>query len=84
MATASVDSADAALMKAPVGKDNRADVEMMKADLAGARTSLDAVRQAITAEDYINARQQAESIKEKADQIVNDVQMARDKMHGGH
>jgi hypothetical protein len=82
MAAAMVDSADALLMHAPVGKDNRADVEMMKADLSGAKTNLDAVRTAITQEDYIGARSQAEAITAKATQIINDVHAAMEKMGG--
>jgi len=82
MATAAVDSANTMLATAPVGKDNRADVEMMKADLAGAQSSLEQVRQAIDQEDYLGARSQAESIMEKANQISSDVQMAKDKMRG--
>lgn len=83
MATAAVDSAKTMLAKAPVGKDNKADVEMMKADLTGAETNLEQVRQAIAQEDYFGAKSQADAIQTKAMQIVNDVQMAMDKMKGG-
>jgi len=83
-ATAAVDSAKAMLNTAPVGKDNRADVEMMKTDLAGAETNLEQVRQAIAQEDYLGAKSQADAIRDKAMQIVNDVQMAKDKMAGRH
>jgi hypothetical protein len=83
MATAAVDSAKVMLDRAPVGKDNRADVEMMKTDLAGAETNLESVRQAIAQEDYIGAKQQADAIRDKSMQIVNDVNAAMEKVRGG-
>jgi hypothetical protein len=82
-ATAAVDSAETVLATAPVGKDNRADVEMMKADLTGARTNLTQVQAAITSEDYFGARSQAEAITAKANEIINAVMMAKEKMMGG-
>lgn len=82
MAVAMVDSAKVMLDKAPVGKDNRADVEMMKADLTGAETNLEQVRTAIAQEDYFGARSQAEAITQKAQQILSEVQMAMEKMGG--
>jgi hypothetical protein len=83
MATAAVDSANTVLMSAPVGKDNRADIEMMKADLTGAQSSLEDVRTAIAQEDYLGARQTAETINSKAMQIISEVEMARMKVRGG-
>jgi hypothetical protein len=82
-ATSAVDSAKVMLDRAPVGKDNRADVEMMKTDLAGAETNLEQVRQAIAQEDYLGAKSQADAIRDKAMQIVNDVNAAMEKMRGG-
>ena len=61
-ATAMVDSANVVLASAPTGKDNRADVEMMKADITGAQANLEQVRTAIANEDYFGARSQAEAI----------------------
>jgi hypothetical protein len=81
-ATAAVDSAKTMLDRAPVGKDNRADVEMMKTDLAGAETNLESVRQAIAQEDYLGAKSQADAIRDKAMQIVNDVTAAMEKVGG--
>lgn len=83
MAVAMVDSAKVVLGSAPVGKDNRADVEMMKADLTGAETNLEQVRTAITNEDYFGARSQAEAITAKSNEIINSVMMAKEKMMGG-
>lgn len=82
MAVAMVDSAKVMLDKAPVGKDNRADVEMMKADLTGAETNLEQVRTAIAQEDYFGARSQAEAIVQKSQQIISEVNMAMEKMGG--
>lgn len=82
-ATAAVDSAKTVLAKAPVGKDNRAEVDMMKTDLAGAETNLEQVKTAIAQEDYLGAKSQADAIRDKAMQIVNDVNAAMEKMHGG-
>lgn len=82
MAVAAVDSAKTVLAKAPVGKDNRADVERMKADLAGAETALEGVRTAIASEDFYGAKQKADDIRNQSMTIVNDVQAAMDKMRG--
>lgn len=83
MATAAVDSAKVVLATAPVGKDNKADVERMKADLAGAETALEGVRQAISSEDFYGAKQKADDIKNQSMTIVNDVNAAIEKMRGG-
>lgn len=81
-ATAAVDSAKTMLGKAPTGKDERAAVEMMKSDIAGAETSLEEVRQAIAQEDYFGAKAKAEAIQAKAMQVVTDVNAAIEKRKG--
>lgn len=82
MAAAAVDSAKTMLAKAPTGKDERAAVEAMKSDIAGAETSLEEVRQAIAQEDYFGAKAKADAIQQKAMQVVNEVNAAIERMGG--
>jgi len=82
MATAAVDSAKTMLAKAPTGKDEKAAVETMKSDIAGAETSLEEVRQAIAQQDYFGAKAKAEAIQQKAMQVVTDVTAAIERVGG--
>lgn len=75
-AKAAFDEAKALLDKAPRGKGTRADIEAMKADLAGLETMLTEVQTAIDGEDYFGAKDKALSIKEKAAAIAEQVKAA--------
>jgi hypothetical protein len=71
--------ADTALMKAPVGKGNKADIEMIKADLANIRGSLDSVPADITAEKFTMARTKLQSIMERTSRIQDEIGKASAK-----
>ena len=70
------DEATALLEKAPKGKGTKADIEAMKADLAGLVNQLTDAQSAFAAEDYLGAKEKAAAIKEKADQIKEQVNAA--------
>ncbi|MDI6697976.1 MAG: DUF4398 domain-containing protein [Candidatus Saccharicenans sp.] len=75
-ARAALDEAKALLEKAPKGKGTKADIEAMKADLAGLETMLTEVQAAIDSEDYFGARDKALSIKDKAAAISEQINAA--------
>ncbi|MDI6849027.1 MAG: DUF4398 domain-containing protein [Candidatus Saccharicenans sp.] len=75
-AKAALDEAKALLEKAPKGKGTKADIEAMKADLAGLETMLTEVQAAIDSEDYFGARDKALSIKDKAAAISEQINAA--------
>ncbi|MHB8093622.1 MAG: hypothetical protein ACYDH0_01640 [Candidatus Aminicenantales bacterium] len=81
-AQAAIDEAKALLEKAPKGKGSKADIEAMKADLAGIEVSYAEVQAAIDAEDYFGAKDKAVVVKEKAAGISQQVQAAIDKVKG--
>jgi len=81
-AKTALDGAKALLEKAPKGKGTKADIEAMKADLAGLDTQMTEVQNAITAEDFFGAKDKAMAIKDKAAAVAEQVQKAIDKVKG--
>jgi len=81
-AKAAVEQAKALLEKAPKGKGTKADIEAMKADLAGLETAMGDVQTSLTAEDYFGAKDKAEAIKTKAAAIVEQINAAIAKIKG--
>ena len=77
-----VDAAKAALDKAPKGKGTAADLEAMKADVAGVETALADMDAALAADKYKDAKVKAEAAKATLDKIVADVQAAIDAKKG--
>jgi hypothetical protein len=70
------DEAKALLDKAPKGKGTKADIEEMKAALAGLEDQLTEVQTAIDSEDYFGAKDKALAIKEKAADVSEQVKAA--------
>ena len=70
------------LPKAPKGKDTKAEIEAMTADVAGMDTAVTDVQSQISKEEYLDAAAKAKSIKEKADGVAAQVQAAIDKKKG--
>jgi hypothetical protein len=66
------------LAKAPKGKGTAADLEAMKADLAGAETSIADAGNAMAAERYLEATAKAEAAKNAAGTVSAAVQAAID------
>jgi len=81
-AKAALDEATALLEKAPKGKGTKADIEAMKADLAGIATSFGDVQAAIDAQDFFGAKDKAVVIKDKAVVICDQVKAAIEKVKG--
>ncbi|HXH27869.1 MAG TPA: hypothetical protein VNL37_02425 [Candidatus Polarisedimenticolia bacterium] len=78
-AQTAIDSAEASLKVAPVTKDSRADLALMKSDLQGAKGSLDEAHQAFETGDYKKALAVASSVKDKATSISDQIEAARKK-----
>ncbi len=76
-ATAAVDSVATLLAKAPVGKDNRADVELMKADLEAMRTSLTDIRGLYDQGAYMDAQTKAEALMEQLNRMAAEIEAAK-------
>jgi Holliday junction resolvase len=81
-AKAAVDEATALLDKAPKGKGTKADIEAMKADLAGIVASFAEVQTAIDGQDFFGAKDKAVVVKEKATVICDQVKAAIEKIKG--
>jgi hypothetical protein len=79
-ARAALDEAKMMLDKAPKGKGTKADIEAMKADLAGLEASFPEIQTAIDGEDYFGASNKAATIKEKAAAITEQVKAAIEKV----
>ena len=81
-AQAAIVAAKEILPKAPKGKDTKAEIEAMTADVAGLDTAVTDVQAQISKEEFLDAAAKAKSIKEKADGVVAQVQAAIDKKKG--
>jgi predicted phage tail protein len=79
---AEIDAAKKALASAPRGKDTKADLEAMQADLKTAEESEAAATQAMTAEKYMDALANANAAKDKANGIISQVEAAKAKIKG--
>src|SRR5512134_1003776 len=82
-AAAAVAQAKALLAEAPTGKGTKAEIEAMKADLAGIEGSLPEIATLITSEEYFAATDKAKAISAKAADISAQVQAAIDKAPKG-
>lgn len=78
-ATAALAAADSALAKAPVGKGNKADIEMIKADLGNIRGSLEAAQRDIDAQKYAAVRTKIQSIMDRTTRIQEEIAKASAK-----
>ncbi len=79
-AKASIEEASALLAKAPVGKDSRAEIEAMKADVKGLEDGLAEVSKLVASEDYTSAADKAKAIGEKAAGVSAQVKQAMEKV----
>lgn len=77
-----VDDAGKALKTAPRGKDTKAEIDAMNADVQSLMGMLPELDDLFAREMYMDARNKAMSVKEKAMQISADVAAAREKMKG--
>lgn len=75
-AKAAIDSANAALAKAPRGKGSKADIELMKSDIAGAQTGYDDAMNDFNAGKYLQARTKVQAVVERANKVSADIATA--------
>ncbi len=75
-----INEAKRILARAPRGKDTRADLEAMQEDLRLADEALSEANQAMSQEKYLDALTKANSAKEKADAIIEQVGRALAKV----
>ncbi len=68
------------LAKAPKGKDTKADLEIMQSDLKLAEEAAMEANNAISAERYLDALAKANTAKEKAGLIIEQVKAAQQKV----
>jgi hypothetical protein len=82
-AKGAVDEAKSLLAKAPVGKDSRAEIEAMKADVKGLDEGLAEAEKLAASEDYTAAADKAKAISEKAVAVSDQVKQAMEKVAAG-
>jgi hypothetical protein len=78
-AQAAIDSANAALAKAPKGKGNKAEIELIKNDLTTLGAQFEEAKNNFTAGKYLVARSKVEAVMQKANGIINEITMAAAK-----
>lgn len=78
-AGAAVAEAKTMVDNAPVGKGSLADIEMIKADVAGLETTLAGVQPLIDSGDYAAANEQATAVKTKAQSVTEEIRVAQEK-----
>ena len=81
-AKAAIDSANAALAKAPRGKGSKADIELMKSDITAAQAGYDDAMNDFTAGKYLQARTKVQAVIDKANKVSADIATAFAKKTG--
>ncbi len=81
-AKAVLDSANAALAKAPKGKGSKADIELIKNDLAAAQASFDDANNDFNAGKYKIAKAKVEAAMQKAQAVIDEIAAAKAKKMG--
>lgn len=79
-ATTAITDAKALLEKAPRGKGSAADIEAMKADVAGLEEALKEIQPLIDQGEYPMAIEKATAIKTRATSVADEVKAAQEKM----
>jgi len=77
-----LDSANAALKKAPKGKGSKADIELIKNDLAAAQTGFDEGKADFDAGKYKAAKAKIEAAMQKAQAVTEEIAQAAAKKTG--
>ena len=74
-----ITEAEGLLAKAPKGKDTKADLQAMQDDLKLAKDASEEAQSSISSERYLDAIAKANTAKEKATAIIDQVKAARQK-----
>jgi hypothetical protein len=77
-----LDSANAALKKAPRGKGSKADIELIKNDLAAAQAGFDEGKADFDAGKYKAAKAKIEAAMQKAQAVISEIEQAKAKKMG--
>jgi hypothetical protein len=77
-----IDSANVALSKAPKGKGSKADIELIKNDLAAAQASFDEANNDFNAGKYKVAKAKVEAAMQKAGAVIQEIEQAKAKKMG--
>jgi outer membrane murein-binding lipoprotein Lpp len=78
-----LDSVQVVVNKAPVGKGNKADIELIKSDLQSVFAAYDDANMEFTNGKYLTARSKVNVVKQKGESILMEVQTAIDKVKKG-
>jgi hypothetical protein len=76
---ATIDTATVALSKAPVGKGNKADIELIKSDLNSVNTGFAEAKADFDGGKYLAAKAKFEAVKNKAMSIISEIEAAKAK-----
>lgn len=76
-----LDSVENAVNKAPKGKGNKADIELIKNDVASARASYDDANNEFNNGKYLVARSKIQAVAQKGESIMTELQAAIEKAH---
>jgi hypothetical protein len=79
---ASLAAADSALAKAPVGKGNKADIELIKGDLSAARAAYDSAVNEFTQGKYLSARTKMQTVQQRVASIMGEITKAEEMAKG--
>lgn len=79
MVQAVVDSATVALDKAPVGKGNKADIELIRADLNQVATSFAEAKADFDAGKFLQSKAKFDAVANKARSIIAEIEAAKAK-----
>lgn len=79
-AKSSVEEAKSLLAKAPKGKGTAADIEALRGDVKGLEDSLNEIQSLIEKEEYMEAVNKANAVKEKATGVSNQIKEALEKV----
>lgn len=83
VAKTGIDSAMVALEKAPKGKDNKADLELIKNDLMGLSSAYTEAEADFNAGKFLVAKGKVESLIQRTQSIVSEIEAAAAKKAGG-
>ncbi|MDZ4723235.1 MAG: DUF4398 domain-containing protein [candidate division Zixibacteria bacterium] len=72
-AQAALDSANAVVAKAPVGKGNRAEIELIKTDLVSVAATFQEAQNDFNAGSYMTAKTKLEAVMENANRVASEV-----------
>jgi hypothetical protein len=78
-----VDTTAAMLAKAPVGKDTKAELELMKQDMTAIQTMVNEAQASFDRNDFDSAKNKAQTIRDKCATMKSQLEAAMAKKKGG-